>query len=91
MIQHQGEPIPDIACTARIRPMAPANLLEIACEVTGSHAQHSGTLRDYARPGSTTIITWLRGDRRTFHGTWPGDCQQPGCFLPIYHHGNHAV
>lgn len=77
-------------CDARIRPFP--NVTEIACELEGGHQPwHKGTLRDYAYPGSETVVKWEEGDRRTFHGEWPGDCPTPECVLPVNHHGGHIV
>lgn len=79
-----------MTCDARVRPMAPVNATEVACDLGDSHHQmHRSTVRDYAYPGSATIVEWADDDRRTFHGDWPGDC--PGCLLPVGHRGNHAT
>lgn len=78
-------------CDARIRPMAPVNSAEIACEGTGTHSTHRGTLRDYAYPGSVTTVQWDENDRRNFHGEWPGECLFPGCILPRDHRGKDAL
>lgn len=75
------------ACTARIRPFP--NDTEIVCGLIGEHAPHRGTLRDYAGPGSASIIDWWETDRRNFHGEWPGPCLT-NCTLPAGHRGNHA-
>lgn len=87
-------------CTARIRPLPVPT--EIACEKTGDiHAEHQAVLRDYAYPGSETIITWQDDDRRCYHGDWPGACghrerlttgglMRDECILPKGHRGNHA-
>jgi hypothetical protein len=33
-----------------------------------------------------TIVAWEEGDRRNFHGEFPGWCQRtPGCVLPAGH------
>lgn len=92
-----------MSCDARIRPFPVGNDTEIACELEGkSHAHeggdldgkthvHQGVLRDYAFPGSATVVSWLEGDRRNFRGVWPGRCQQlEGCVLPDGHHGRCA-
>ena len=91
-------------CNARVRPFP--NETEVRCEVGskkeheleggGGHEGrqgvlvHEGVLRDYAYPGSETVIRWLEDDRRTFHGKWPGACEQEGCPLPKGHDGSHA-
>lgn len=77
-----------MSCDARIRPMVPVNDTEIVCLVDGEHARHEGELRDYAWPGSLTVVVWFEDDRRTFHGVWPGGC--PDCNLPLRHRGGHA-
>lgn len=76
-------------CDAKIRPFQ--GTTEISCEVEGDHNRHKGTLRDYAYPGSETVITWLESDRRTYHGKWPGDCLTWGCTLPARHKGRCEV
>ncbi len=79
-------------CDARIRPLPDDT--EIVCESTAPHERdHAGMLRDYAGPGSETLITWDEHDRRTFHGEWPGKCVgdiHTSCVLPTGHRGNHA-
>lgn len=76
-------------CDARIRPMP--NETEIVCEREDEHTEHRGTLRDYAGPGSATVIDWQDDDRRTFYGTWPGPCPEDGCVgLPAGHPRGHA-
>ena len=76
-----------MSCDAKIRPFP--GFVEIDCEHHDGHpAMHRGVLRDYAYPGSMTVVEWDERDRRTFHGEWPGDC--PGCVLPVGHHGRHA-
>lgn len=77
------------SCDARIRPL-PGDT-EIRCEREDEHSEHSGTLRDYARPGSATAINWQDNDRRTFYGTWPGRCPVGGCVLPAGHPRGHAT
>jgi hypothetical protein len=53
---------------------------------------HAGEIRDYAYPGSVTVMEWMEDDRRTFHGEWPGDCPVlTGCMLPLGHRGSHAI
>ena len=76
-----------MSCDAKIRPFT--DLTELACEVEldGPHT-HSSTLRDYAYPGSASVITWFEDDRRNYHGEWPGACFN--CTLPVGHRGNHA-
>lgn len=72
-------------CDARIRPLLGDT--EIPCERDDDHTEHRGTLHDYAGPGSETVIEWNEGDRRSFHGPWPGRCPYPRCILPRYHRG----
>jgi hypothetical protein len=78
-----------VDCDAHIRPFLDAT--ELVCkEVSDSHSLHSAVLRDYARPGSETAISWNDLDRRTFHGDWPGECHllDPArCVLPRLHRG----
>jgi hypothetical protein len=76
-------------CDARIRPFRPVNDTEVLCEQDGYHLTHLAVLRDYAWPGSQTIISWMDDDRRTFHSDWPGDCPED-CILPTGHKGGHA-
>lgn len=78
-----------MTCDARIRPLP--NDSEVACEVEHDITPglgHGGTLRDYAYPGSVTVVEWLEDDRRTFHGAWPGPCSD-ACSLPSGHRGRH--
>lgn len=79
------------ACDARIRPMRPVNETEVACSRQASgHTLHRGLIRDYAYPGSETIIEWDEADRRNFRGLFVpcGDNDAP-CLLPHGHHGRH--
>lgn len=80
----------EAACRARIRPMRPVNETEIVCGMRGEHAVHQGTLRDYAYPGSETLIEWRETDRRSFRGLFIpcGDNDAP-CLLPQGHGGRH--
>lgn len=82
-------------CTAKIRPLP--SPIEIECELVADHLAdvptHRGVLRDYAYPGSTTVIEWQDSDRRTYRGRWSqcGFWSGVGrCPLPVDHHGNHA-
>ncbi len=76
-------------CRARIRPFPDDT--ELLCEVPMGHdGGHHYVLRDRAGPGSATVITWYDDDRRTFYGDWLS-CPDPGCVLPLYHHGDHAT
>ena len=74
-------------CDAKIRPFPTPT--EVACEQAGEHDTHAGAIHDYAYPGSETTIRWLEGDRRNYHGEWPGACDR--CILPLGHHGNHEA
>lgn len=80
-------------CTARIRPFRPVNEVELSCGLGTVHSgSHAATLSDYAYPGSATVINWQDGDRRTFHGEWPGDCDGGDeCVLPAGHVGRCAA
>lgn len=83
-------------CDARIRPFALGNDTEVHCEVDEGHdGFHRGTVRDYAFPGSATVVEWHDDDRRSFRGEWPGRCGQSTdlgwCILPVGHDGNHAA
>jgi hypothetical protein len=88
-----------MTCDARIRPFPPRLAqpdVEIACAMGDppKHGpnSHSGVLRDYAYPGSETVISWEEGDRRTYHGDWPGACGRiAGCLLPAGHHRDCAT
>lgn len=81
------------SCNAKIRPFT--DRTELTCDATSPEAdevhEHHSLLRDYAGPGSETIIYWLEGDRRTFRGRWRpcGDNEAP-CTLPRGHVGRHA-
>lgn len=83
-------------CPCKIRPMFPVNAAEIQCSLGEGHdtEQHTGALRDYARPGSLTEVTWLKGDRRNYTGEWercPKDASGQACILPAHHNGSHAA
>ena len=90
-------PMPD-TCDAKMRPFP--NDTEVRCEVVEHdlEAAHRAILRDYAYPGSETLITWQDNDRRTFRGDYPGRCLagwdmpgKAGCVLPSGHRGDHAA
>lgn len=70
-------------CGAKIRPLP--NDTEIRCVRTGAHIEHQGVLNDYAYPGSSTVVTWMEGDRRSFKGDW-ALCPN-NCTLPAGHRG----
>lgn len=75
-------------CPAKIRPFP--NDTEVTCDqTTEGHRKHSGVIRDYAYPGSETILTWQDDDRRNFTGDWI-ECPDHGCTLPAGHRGDHA-
>lgn len=74
------------ACDAKIRPFTGDT--ELLCTQLGEHTEHKATLRDYAWPGSETVITWQESDRRTFRGEYVRCADD--CVLPIFHRGNHA-
>ena len=77
-------------CDARIRPFMGDT--EIACGRKGTHDQHQGAIRDYAYPGSKTEVSWYEGDRRNYHGDWPGRCTTTAaCVLPNEHPGRCAT
>lgn len=79
-----------MSCPSRIRPMRPINETELRCELADGHAgSHSSVLHGYAHPGSTTTVTWLKGDRRAFSGDF-NTCDQSTCILPAGHRGEHA-
>lgn len=75
-------------CDARIRPFP--NATELTCERQAPHAteMHQTALRDYAFPGSVTLLSWEEADRRTFRGEWRPCCD--ACSLPLGHHGRCA-
>lgn len=80
------------SCDAAIRPF-PDKHIELKCEVlTGTHTQHKHELKDYAYPGSSTVVTWFESDRRNYHGEYPGQCGTViGCQLPVGHSGKHET
>jgi hypothetical protein len=91
-------------CKWSIRPFT--DQTQVSCELSehlqpevaeGGQALHQATLRDYAYPGSATVITWYAGDRREFEGNFPGYCTKLGmhagrqnCTLPAGHRGKCA-
>lgn len=76
-------------CPARIRPFPGPIILE--CENDGNkpHTEHRTVLRDYAYPGSSSVITWQESDRRNFTGEWV-ECAAGNCVLPNGHRGDCA-
>ena len=75
-------------CDAKIRPF-PSDL-ELTCDLDPDHDNsHQTVVRNYARPGSSTGISWDDGDRRSYRGVWQPCPAQP-CVLPAGHYGNHA-
>lgn len=79
-----------MTCDAKIRPFP--NPTEVTCERDdGPHEEHSAVLRNYAYPGSETVLTWQESDRRTFRGLYIpcGDNDAP-CPLPWKHRGEHV-
>ncbi len=84
-----AEPVIDTSCDAKIRPFP--NPTEVTCEfdTIDPHSEHRGMVRDYAYPGSETVITWFESDRRNYHGEWR-PCFLTGCVLPAFHHGEHV-
>lgn len=76
-----------MTCDAKIRPMYPVSDVELTCELThtGRTQEHKATLRDYAWPGSETVLSWMEDDRRTFRGTWAQCPVLAGCILPAGH------
>src|SRR5215471_9923787 len=50
--------------------MYPVNTMEVTCSLDGPHTEHTGMVRDYAYPGSETLVSWEEDDRRTFRGEW---------------------
>lgn len=82
----KGETVP---CDAKIRPFP--NPTELTCERDDPpHAEHHATLRDYAYPGSATVMTWFEDDRRTFRGEWAPCAGIALCVLPAGHRGEHV-
>ncbi|MGH3300949.1 MAG: hypothetical protein ACRDOK_04525 [Streptosporangiaceae bacterium] len=87
-----------MSCNWSIRPFS--NDTQVDCakreHLELTDPEHQAVLRDYAYPGSSTIITWLAGDRREFSGSWPGYCTKLGlhqlssCKLPAGHGGRCA-
>ncbi len=74
-------------CDAAIRPFP--NDTEVRCSHPTDHTgMHAGLLIGYAGKGSQTILKWEEGDRRNYHGKWPGACCFGGCGLPLGHGGN---
>lgn len=76
-------------CDAKIRPFPDATELACNCDHAHGDSEHHATLRDYAYPGSATMITWFEDDRRNFRGDWV-ECVEPGCMLPGGHPRGHA-
>ena len=77
-------------CEAKIRPFRGVNETELRCALGATpHDKHQATLTDYAYKGSSTEMSWLDTDRRTFRGEFT-TCDQSTCILPAGHSGNHA-
>lgn len=67
--------------------MRPVNDTELQCEDDADHGGfHGSTLRDYAYPGSATVVSWTDTDRRTFTGDFI-ECPVVGCIVPAGHRG----
>jgi hypothetical protein len=78
-----------MTCPAKIRPFP--NSIEVSCGLPhDGHTSHEGEVRDYAFPGSVSMLYWEEGDRRTFSGDW-NSCDESTCILPAGHHGNHVT
>lgn len=41
--------------------------IDVYCELDLPHNDHQAVLRDWAFPGSVTILTWHEDDSRNFH------------------------
>lgn len=76
-------------CDAKIRPFSTPT--DVLCEKPSEpHDEHQAVLRDYAYPGSETVLTWQESDRRTFRGLYI-PCDDEGlCVLPRNHRGSCA-
>lgn len=80
-------------CDAKIRPMRPVNEVELQCEINAEHpcTTHEAIIKDYAYPGSQTVLAWYEDDRRNFRGEWAPchllDGTHNLCTLPAAHHG----
>jgi hypothetical protein len=61
---------------------------ELKCEKSHAHYEHQAVLRDYAYPGSNTVVIWMESDRRNFRGEW-APCPS-NCTLPAGHRGSCA-
>ena len=80
-----------MTCDRKIRPFPGIAPVEITCDGTSGHrGSHAGVLRDYAFPGSATVINWQESDRRNFTGDWI-ECPTQPCVLPANHRGEHAA
>lgn len=77
-------------CDAKIRPFPDTRELQCEGELD-THLNHEATLRDYAFPGSQTVLIWQDTDRRTFRGEWSPCIRTSGCILPHDHHGRCAT
>lgn len=82
-----------MTCAAKIRPFP--NPTEVTCERGDErHDEHRAVLRDYAYPGSETVLTWFESDRRNYRGEWspcpPLSRDGIHCVLPAGHSGRHV-
>ena len=79
-------------CDAKIRPFP--HDTELRCnreEKEHDKVPHRAALRDYAYPGSETVIHWWEDDRRNFRGEWKNCDEFVGCVLPGGHRGQHTI
>lgn len=77
-----------LQCPNKIRPFWPRNATELKCHQVVNHGgTEMAILRDYAFPGSETVIDWSADDRRNFTGIFVPCLIEQGCMLPSNHRG----
>lgn len=76
-------------CNAKIAPFPDKSVIVLCDRSDERHDSHTGTLLNYAGPGSKSNITWWEEDRRNFRGEYI-PCDDNRCTLPKDHRGQHA-
>ena len=71
-------------CQFRIWPFPGFQIIDCDLFEHPDTVKHQGVIRDYAYPGSVTLLNWMHADRRTFSGEFIA-CPTRGCILPAGH------
>jgi hypothetical protein len=68
-------------CQFRIRPFPGFQIIGCDLFEHPDTVMHQGAIRDYAYPGSVTLLNWMHDDRRPCSGEFI-ECPARGCILP---------